>query len=144
MNQSQVYAFHEKFGRGICQPFGSIPSEDEKGAVHHVATLLHEIVSQYQDLACKERNAHLYRLLGLVEEVGELADAMVSRDEVEAADAMGDICYWAIGCAVQWGWNAGAIFDEIHRSNMTKQLKDPRMREKGDSYVPPDILKVLR
>src|ERR1017187_10166279 len=55
------------------------------------------------------------------EELEELSDAMYTPNGiVEVADAIGDLLYVVLGTAVTFGIDMDPIFDEIHRSNMTK------------------------
>ncbi|HEX6684228.1 MAG TPA: nucleoside triphosphate pyrophosphohydrolase family protein [Candidatus Limnocylindrales bacterium] len=86
----------------------------------------------------------------LEEEVGELAEATDNRDIVEIADALADIVYLAYGAAVTYGIDLDAVFDEVHRSNMTKLGDDgkPLLREDGKvikpaTFQPPDVKRVL-
>lgn len=88
----------------------------------------------------------LVRVHLISEELGELALAVAERDLVKIADALGDLAYVVVGAAVTYGIPLDDVFDEIHRSNMTKAVRDPddtRLRSKGDSYRPPDIAGVL-
>jgi predicted HAD superfamily Cof-like phosphohydrolase len=54
------------------------------------------------------------------EELNELEEALDNNDMVEVADALGDILYVVFGSAVSIGINVEPIFNEVHRSNMTK------------------------
>lgn len=66
----------------------------------------------------------------------------------DAADAFADLLYVVLGGAVAWGIDIEPIFEEVHRSNMTK-FKDGFLREdgkwmKGPSYERADVKSVLR
>jgi predicted HAD superfamily Cof-like phosphohydrolase len=68
----------------------------------------------------------------------------------EAADALGDINYVVAGANMCHGFPGTAVFEEIHRSNMSKLGADgkPIYREdgkilKGPNYAPPDVARVL-
>lgn len=54
------------------------------------------------------------------EEATELFDCMDLRDLVGIADALADLLYVVYGTAVSYGIDIEPIFDEVHRSNMTK------------------------
>lgn len=54
------------------------------------------------------------------EELEELRDAFLDRDIVQVADAIADLLYVVLGVAVCCGINITPIFQEVHRSNMTK------------------------
>lgn len=67
---------------------------------------------------------------------------------VEVADAIGDLLYVVLGTAVAYGINITPIFDEIHRSNMTKFIDGHRRDDgkwiKGPSYTPPNLAPILK
>jgi predicted HAD superfamily Cof-like phosphohydrolase len=87
------------------------------------------------------------------EENEEYLDAVIARDMVEVADALTDELYILIGKFRKHGIDsetAQKLFDEVHRSNMSKldQKGKPILREdgkvlKGSGYFKPDIKGVL-
>lgn len=95
----------------------------------------------------------LLRFNLLKEENEEYLEACKRGDLVEIADALGDILYIAFGTILRHGLQhkIEEVFDEIHRSNMSKLDKDgkPIFREDGkvlksELYFRPDIKKVLQ
>lgn len=90
-----------------------------------------------------------YKLL--YEEVMEYFAACQNADIVEIADALGDILYVLLGTAIRHGLQdkLEAIFNEIHRSNMTKLDNGrPIYNESGkvmksESYEKPNIKAIL-
>lgn len=91
------------------------------------------------------------RIKLLKEEFEEYIDGENNNDLVEIADALGDMLYIIYGTAVSYGIPLEEIFDEIHRSNMSKLGEDgnPIFREdgkvlKGPNYFKPDISKYLK
>lgn len=89
----------------------------------------------------------------LLEELNEYLDSAWKEDEVEIADAIGDILYVAFGLVTKHGLDdvIEDIFSEIHASNMSKLNDDgtPIYNEygkimKGPNYFKPDISKHLR
>ena len=89
----------------------------------------------------------------LLEELNEYVDSAWKEDEVEIADAIGDILYVAFGLVTKHGLDdvIEDIFAEIHASNMSKLNDDgtPIYNEygkimKGPNYFKPDISKHLR
>lgn len=81
----------------------------------------------------------------------ELIPAVEARNEVEVADALGDLIYVVTGFALEAGIDLNAVIAEIQASNMTKLGEDGRVvrREdgkvlKGAGYVKPDIAAVLK
>lgn len=141
--QQMVKDFHEKFGL----------------AVNYKPTV-------------PEMQTRMLRLRLIMEEITELAmafdieiqnvnsfgfDASVSpysRDMssiVEATDAIGDLLYVVIGTAVSMGIDIDKVFEEIHRSNMSKVWPDGRVVKnefgkviKPTSYSPVDFTKALQ
>lgn len=88
----------------------------------------------------------------LKEENEEYLDAAKKGDIIEVADALGDILYIAFGTLLKHGLHhkIDEVFDEIHRSNMSKldENGQPIFREDGkilksNLYFKPDIKKIL-
>jgi predicted HAD superfamily Cof-like phosphohydrolase len=86
------------------------------------------------------------------EENAEYLEAAQANDLVEIADALGDQLYILCGTIVKHGLQdkIGAIFNEIHASNMSKLGADgkPIYREdgkvlKGPNYFRPNIKQFL-
>lgn len=69
------------------------------------------------------------------EEAAELREALDADDIVEVADTVADLLYVAYGAALTFGIPVGAVFSEVHRSNMTKlaDAGEPIMRADGKS-----------
>lgn len=86
------------------------------------------------------------RLRLIREETEELDEALQNKDLIKTADALADILYVVLGTAVSAGINIGPVFEEVHRSNMTKTGGGKRgdgKVSKGANYQPPDIQTVL-
>ncbi len=88
----------------------------------------------------------------LKEENEEYLQACKDGDLVEIADALGDILYIAYGSLLKHGLQdkIEEVFDEIHRSNMSKLGADgkPIYREdgkvlKGEGYFRPSIKNII-
>lgn len=86
------------------------------------------------------------------EENEEYLEACRNKDIVEIADALGDQLYILCGTILRHGLQhvIEEVFDEIHRSNMSKLGADgkPIYREdgkvlKGPAYFRPDIARIL-
>jgi len=81
-----------------------------------------------------------------LKEMDELARAILNGDLVEIADALGDVKYLIRGTAVTYGIPIDRVFDEIHRSNMTKERPPgggDAKAVKGKDYSPPDLSFIL-
>jgi len=119
-----VYEFHDVFGIG---------NNDEPE--HNIGE---------QDYLLRHRLMH--------EENEEYLEACKNGDMVEIADALGDMMYILYGTINKHGLQhrIAEIFDEIHRSNMSKLDANgkPIYREDGkvlksDQYFRPNIAKYL-
>lgn len=83
----------------------------------------------------------------IIEETNELCEALADRNLVEIADGIGDLLYVVLGTAIACGIDIEPIFNEIHRSNMSKFI-DGVLREdgklvKGPSYSPANLKPIL-
>lgn len=96
-------------------------------------------------LAQEDRDPRILRASLMAEELGELIEAMSGQNYVKIADSIADLLYVVLGTAVCYNMDAGALFQTVHDSNMTKQVTtDIRVRDKGPNYVPPDIIGALK
>lgn len=103
----------------------------------------HEIGDKPKKLTKSER---VFRARLMREEVKEFVEA---KDSVGQMDALGDLIYFALGCAVQAGIDLEPIFHTIHKCNMNKLHTNPdsskfvKYREDGkvlkpDGWVGPE------
>lgn len=88
----------------------------------------------------------------LIEEVKELYAAGVKKDILEVADAICDVLYVAIGTAIEFGLHEklDTLFDEVHRSNMSKLDESGKPIVRGDGKIlksklfsPPDLKTII-
>ena len=88
---------------------------------------------------CPTADRRELRIRLINEEAEEFEKASLERDVVEAADALADLLYVVYGAALEWGIPIDAVFDEVHRSNMTKVWPDGTVhyREDGKVLKPP-------
>lgn len=86
------------------------------------------------------------------EENDEYLEAAEEGDLIEIADALGDQLYILCGTILKHGmqYKIMEVFEEIHRSNMSKLDENgkPIYREdgkvlKGENYFKPDIKKII-
>ena len=110
---------------------------------------------QHFGLPCGDRPAwpgeavHRLRVLLIEEELAELRNAGEARNVVAVADALADLLYVVYGAGVTYGIDLEPIFEEIHRSNMSKGNPEVVRRPdgkilKGDRYSPPRVGEVLQ
>lgn len=87
------------------------------------------------------------RIMFIDEELDELADAFLNRDILATADAIGDLLYVVLGAAVDCGIDIEPIFNEIHRSNMSKIngaiFRGDGKILKGPHYTPPALQSII-
>lgn len=83
----------------------------------------------------------------MCEELSEVLAALMEGSPHNLLDGLTDLVYVTLGTAVAFGLPLAEAFDEVHRSNMTKQKAlpdiDPRVRVKGTGYEPPDLDGIL-
>ena len=88
----------------------------------------------------------------MAEENKEYLEAAQNNDLAEVADALGDMLYIVCGTILDHGlqYKIEEIFDEIHKSNMSKldNNGNPIYRDdgkvlKGPNFSKPDLLKIL-
>jgi predicted HAD superfamily Cof-like phosphohydrolase len=100
-----------------------------------------------------DANRTILRFNLMAEENQEYLDAVNDNDVVGIADALGDMLYILLGTALEHGLHnhLDRVFNEIHRSNMSKMGEDgkPIRREdgkilKGKNYFPPNISKIIK
>ena len=86
------------------------------------------------------------------EELDEYRDAVEAGDIVGVADALSDLLYVVLGTYISHGFQeiAEKLFDEIHRSNMSKLdangnvlLREDRKVLKSDRWSAPDLQPIL-
>lgn len=85
------------------------------------------------------------------EELNELKEAMHERYLDEIADGLCDLLYVTIGTAIAYGLGPilDQLFQEVHRSNMTKVTGPvpPSLKYAGEGkpagYEPPQLLKII-
>jgi predicted HAD superfamily Cof-like phosphohydrolase len=97
-------------------------------------------------------NKNILRFNLMKEENEEYLEAVQNDDQIEIADALGDMLYILCGTIIEHGLQhkIEAVFDEIQRSNMSKLDEDgkPIYREdgkvvKGPNYFKPDFSEIL-
>jgi len=159
-----VREFHEKHGFAVNSSlagdrlpmaYGHETSADEQ--LKAVSIILHHFANGWENGTISKSvkgvlgetfDLRLMRGHLIDEESGELHQGLAERDEVKTLDALADLLYVVVGTAVSYGLPLDRAFYEVHKSNMTKAVKaggedDLRCRNKGASYVPPDLKHLL-
>ena len=107
--------------------------------------LLEDTLAECRQLATDD-DTLLSRLCLSLEETLEWLQSHINEDLVAAADAIGDRAYVLFGDAVAAGMPLHEIFDEIHRSNMSKlESKKGALGKanKSGDYSRPELAAVL-
>jgi predicted HAD superfamily Cof-like phosphohydrolase len=111
-----------------------------------------KIGNRYEPTGTVSEDEFMLRYNLLKEENEEYLEACKRGDVVEIADALGDLLYITFGTILRHGLQhkIEEVFDEIHRSNMSKLDADgkPIFREDGkvlksENYFRPDIRRIL-
>jgi predicted HAD superfamily Cof-like phosphohydrolase len=90
------------------------------------------------------------RIKLLAEEMDEYLVAEKENDIIGVADALADMTYIICGTAVSYGIPLDIVFNEVHKSNMTKIENGNILRRedgkimKPPSYKPPDIRGIIK
>ncbi len=79
----------------------------------------------------------------MCEELGEVIDAMADGNEQLLLDGLADLLYVVLGTGVAFDMPLVPAFHEVHRSNMTKEGGDTRVRHKGSAFEPPNLAPIL-
>ena len=82
----------------------------------------------------------------VVEEIRELLEAIGNDDIVGTADGIADAIYVLIGMAMEFGIPLELVWNEVHRSNMTKvggAIREDGKILKPEGWEPPDIASCL-
>ena len=135
--QAAVGEFHQAIGVTI---------SDRPMLLSNDSLVVNQIAIELRDLSrsclqvSKESNVLAQRLGLELEELAEWCESHAAGDLVAAADALGDRFYVLLGDAVATGLPLEKIFQEVHRSNMTKCLGQQTATGKGlkgESFEPP-------
>ena len=93
-------------------------------------------------------DVHRLRVALIEEELAEFRNAGEAQSLVEIADALADLLYVVYGAGVTYGIDLEPVFEEIHRSNMSKgepavvRRPDGKIL-KGDHSRAPDVRSII-
>jgi predicted HAD superfamily Cof-like phosphohydrolase len=112
----RVREFHRHIGAPIASETQLLPGKPK------AADFIGARIGQLGRLARRgaDNDPFLERLALALEELSEWAMAHAEQDLVAAADAWADRAYVLMGDAVSCGLPAQELFEEVHRSNMSK------------------------
>lgn len=158
---SAVRDFHAKhnfdIGVEMVPQLLSIPSQlRAEGQLAAAAAVIGALAAKWENGTTSKNidnkptthDPRLMRAHLILEELSEFLDAMASGDKLKMLDGMADLLYVLAGTGVAFDMPLAEAFEEVHRSNMTKEVgaggdKDVRCRKKGNSYQPPNLSMVI-
>lgn len=135
--QNAVKQFQEKFGHPVAKRLGLSDCD----AAFRVRLIAEELAELADALAVRASfDVHCHGQYVVFETSNEIVPNVI-----DAADAIADLLYVILGTAVELGIDAEKVFNEVHRSNMTKSepTEGNKKPHKGCDYSPPDIKGVL-
>ena len=139
----EVRKFHRQIGAAVIDAPALLACQAESAT--EVAVAIRGLLTRCRAMA-GDGSDLLSRLCLALEELAEWVEAHAAGDLVAAADAWGDRLYVLLGDAVAAGLPANAIFEEVHRSNMTKTVAKAGNLGKGTKAVafrPPRLREIL-
>ena len=124
---------------------GITPEEREvvratRSMLGQLAYALHQEAKDTQ----KGTSGVLLRLQLMVEELGEVADALERDDTEQLLHELQDLKYVTLGSEVEWGFAdvSEAAFNRIHLANMSKLVDGKPLRDEAGRVVkPPGFVK---
>jgi len=137
-----VTAFHQMIGEKVSAEAALLQTDPDADLA--IASDLRQLIANAK--SDNRLGSHLRRrALMAAEELAEWIEAHAAGDLNSAADALGDRLYVLLGDAVASGLPLQPIFDEVHRSNMTKiaGIKPEGKGMKSESFEQPDFRKFL-
>lgn len=107
--------------------------------VHNFMVKHKQLINRYPTLV--EPAVAQFRVDIIQEELDELKLAIEAGDIYLIADALADLKYVVFGADITYGIPADTIFESVHESNMSKDVKpmDGLKVQKGPNYRPPKI-----
>lgn len=108
--------------------------------------LFHEKFNIPQGTSFAKVDRRRLRIKLLLEEVDEYLEGEENNDIVEIADALADMVYIICGTALEYNIPLDKVFNEVQRSNMTKNPSKNREDGKvlkGPDFEPPKIKEIL-
>jgi len=150
MREAQVDEFHKKqeIKRKEIKQKQKDPSKETAGTQHLIdaARSTHETSERLLNAANTIGDDRLMQSALVLEETAEIMQSMADRDELKLLDSLIDTDYVVVSTAVQYDLPIEDGFDEVHKSNMTKNscaAWKTGDRGKGRGYRPPSLWPLL-
>lgn len=134
--------FHAKINQPPLRGMPSTPLKDAQG-IHNVVKEMHN-AARFADKMMHMSgrvDQRWHRIQLWLEECAEKLEACMKGDALECLDGICDSIYVDIGAAHRFNMDISGAFAEVCRSNDSKEFNgDPRVRDKGKNYSPPNLL----
>lgn len=141
--QDKVFDFHYKNGipywKQLKKPRGM--QKMWFYVIHSILSVLNKLALKVSKSSVKgDKNDQMFRLHLILDEVTEINYAIIKGNETALADGTTDLLYVTFGMQVVYFVPSQEVFDEVHRSNLTKDFKNTdRRKYKGNNFSPPNI-----
>lgn len=133
--------------------YPQLPSDDVRKL--RIRLMVEELLGAVdpEEYANADANQHVELLIK--NKGNELIASMLAGDLVGVADGLADVLYVVIGTAAAYGIDIQEVFDEVHRSNLSKTVWDEEHQRwyiekdefgkgiKPDTYSPADIAPII-
>lgn len=126
----------------VLDPHLRLSNYPENSQLQGTSCLLGTVANDLKEEA--NTDLRIMRSWLMVEELGEVLEALANQDEVALLDGLADLMYVIIGTAVQFNLPLAEAFDAIHASNMTKASNPMKVGYKNTpGYKSPNLAKIL-
>ena len=138
--------FHRKHDFPLDQNINAEIDEVSLKVIRYASYTLLSVACKLEHTLEQTKSPAIRRVHFMVEELGETLQALAAQDEEELLDGLADSIFVDIGTAEAYGLPIYEALIEICNSNLTKATRnalDLRLRDKGSSYIAPDLKRVL-
>lgn len=143
--QALVEQFHRTYSMPIRLGTGEAPTVDYERVDMRMSLIFEELAELVGAVYGSEARRRIEASLASALSADDL-----SRDVVEAADALADLVYVIYGMAIESGIDLDAVLAEVQASNLSKLMPDGsvKLREdgkvlKGPDFFPPNVARAL-
>lgn len=143
---AKLRKFHKKQRFALDVDLSSCTDAECDDRLHELASDLARLASGVEHACSTIKDVRLHRAQLLVEEVGEVIEALSNHDEEKLVDGLADTQFVTVGTSETFGLPTRNALVEVCDSNLTKNQRsdaDYRLRSKGPDYRPPDVKRIL-
>ena len=146
---SKTRQFHRKQGFSLDKNLRNYATEEYESTSAYILEIAEDMLSQAMTMESQLNEKHdprFARTQLMIEELGETILGLAHCDEQETLDGLSDLAFVTIGTAIAFDLPIVEGLDEVCDSNLTKAKRskdDPRLRDKGPDYKPPNLKRVL-